>query len=352
MVHSITTRKNPFTERGRITDPQRFIGRWRELSIVFDRLADNRPVLISGPPGIGKSSLLTHVAQSGAVNLEDPTLRAFYADLSVLPGAESCYELIVRALGSRGQTPAALEVALLETDGPVLLCLDGAEEAIAAGWGERLLESLARMARRSRAVSTPTAALPYAGEPILFLAAAVRSPLPTLSEPFATVTLGAMSTTEARLFVDTYLDDTGLQFTSQEVRDLNALSAGHPAYFQRAAFHLFNAKTQPDYDWRALYLEEAREQPVPGAPLPPGVFESDAARAPESVFHDPGGAGGQAPRTSVPQLEEQGSLVAALLLLVAAFLALQLTGSWLVAGMVVIVGIALIVFIERRGGKT
>ena len=49
---------NPFIERGRITDPGRFAGRWSELSLIFERLEASRPVLISGPPGIGKSSLL------------------------------------------------------------------------------------------------------------------------------------------------------------------------------------------------------------------------------------------------------------------------------------------------------
>src|SRR6266542_7149639 len=81
---------NPFTERGRITIPEHFAGRWSELSLIFERLEAGRPVLISGGPAIGKSSLLTHIVQSAAVNLEIPELRAYYLDLR---GAESAAQI-------------------------------------------------------------------------------------------------------------------------------------------------------------------------------------------------------------------------------------------------------------------
>src|SRR6266508_2248314 len=105
------TLTNPFTQRGRITDPERFAGRWAELSLIFERLEAARPVLIAGPAGIGKSSLLTHVVQSAAVNLEVPELRSFYLDLLGAESAAEVYHTVVEALGQRGDTPAALEVA-------------------------------------------------------------------------------------------------------------------------------------------------------------------------------------------------------------------------------------------------
>ena len=138
----MTTAPNPFTQRERITDPQRFVGRWQELSIIFERLETRRPVLIAGPPGIGKSSLLTHIAQSAAITMERPDMESLYVDLSVLPNASACYRLIVGALGSQGDTPAAFELALVEYSGPVLLCLDRAERAIAAGWGRGIVGSI------------------------------------------------------------------------------------------------------------------------------------------------------------------------------------------------------------------
>src|SRR5262245_35386950 len=251
------TLMNPFTQRGRITDVERFAGRWAELSLIFERLEAGRPVLISGPPGIGKSSLLTHIVQSAAINMEQPELRAFYLDLMDATGADEVYRTVVEALDGRGDTLAALEVALLDIGEPVLLCLDNAQAPLAAGWGEVLLEALARVAR---------------GGSLLLVVAVEGSP-PLLSERFAVVRLGALAPAEVRLLIGAYLDDAGTSFTPAELREIADLSAGHPAYVQRAAYHLFQSKLEPGLDWRAAYLAEARERPVPGAPLPPAVFE-------------------------------------------------------------------------------
>src|SRR3954451_20361960 len=95
---------NPFTERGRITDAAHFAGRWSELSLIFERLEAGRPVLISGPAGVGKSSLITHVVQSAAVNLELPELRAYYLDMRDAESATEIYDTVAKALGQRGDT--------------------------------------------------------------------------------------------------------------------------------------------------------------------------------------------------------------------------------------------------------
>src|SRR5262245_12854060 len=102
MGYGLRTLMNPFTQRGRITDPQRFAGRWAELSLIFERLEVGKPVLVAGAPGIGKSSLLTHIVQSAAVNLELPELRAFYLDLASAESAAQIYRAIAEALGERG----------------------------------------------------------------------------------------------------------------------------------------------------------------------------------------------------------------------------------------------------------
>ncbi len=149
------TLANPFTERGRITDPAHFAGRWSELSLIFERLEAGRPVLISGMAGIGKSSLLTHVVQSATVNLELPELRAYYLDMHGAAEADEIYRVVAQALGQRGETLSALEVALVGAGDPVLLCLDNAEESLAAGWGEGMLEALARVARGSSLACWP-----------------------------------------------------------------------------------------------------------------------------------------------------------------------------------------------------
>lgn len=297
---------NPFTQRQRITRPERFVGRWRELSVIFDRLEAGRPVLIGGVAGIGISSLLTHLVQAAAVNLERPDLVALYADLAVLEDETALYELVNRALGRRGDSLATLELTITQWSGPVLLCLDGVQAAVAAGWGGPLLENLARVVRRSVALPAAVPPLPatsssvdlkrkpgvggsFALEPGLLLVAGCRGVPPVLSEPFATLVLGAFSQSEVRLLTESYLDYTGVQFSADDLRDLAALTLGHPAYLQRAAYHLYIRRSGNSADdWEAAYLAEAAERPIPGAPLPPAIFEGDrTASLSASVFNSP-----------------------------------------------------------------
>jgi hypothetical protein len=249
--------ENPFTSRGRITDPSRFVGRWSELSLIFERLEAGRPVLVAGSPGIGKSSLLTHATQSAAINLELDDLRAYYLDIAAAESVAEVYQTVAEALGQPGDTLAALELALVAAGGPVLLCLDNADAPVAAGWGAGLLEALARVARGAE----------------LFLVVAFTGEPPPLSEPFATLRLGALAPTEVRLLVESYLEGTGISFTPNEIRQLGELSGAHPAYVQRAAFHLFQSKVDPEVNWPEAYLIEVRVRPIAGAPLPPAVFQ-------------------------------------------------------------------------------
>ncbi|HEX9369668.1 MAG TPA: ATP-binding protein [Roseiflexaceae bacterium] len=327
------TLTNPFTERGRITHPERFAGRWAELSLIFERLEAGRPVLIAGPPGIGKSSLLTHVTQSAAVNLELPELRAFYLNLAGGGSAAAVYQTVATALGQPGDTLAALELAVIAAGEPVLLCLDDAQVAIAAGWGAGLLESLARIVRGGS----------------LLLVVAVEGAAPLLSERFAAISLGALAPTEVRLLVDAYLDGAGVSFTPAELRDIAVLSYAHPAYVQRAAFHLFQSKLDPSLDWRAAYLAEARARPIPGAPLPTAVFEGQGKGwLAQSAYGEEQYAGATKSPQQIPLPETPTALIFGIPLL-GALLLLALTGSLPLALVVAIVGSVGVALWLRRG---
>lgn len=328
---------NPFTERSRITDPARFTGRWREVGMVFDRLEQRRPVLLSGPPGSGKSSLLTHVAQSAAAVMELPKLTSFYLDLSGAPDEAFVYHVLLRELGSRGNTASQLEVALGGVGRTVLICLDEVQVAVAAGWGVALLERLARLARRSTPVY-PGGVGELALGDLDLLVLAVGEPPPALDEPFMQIRLGALSPSEVRLLAEAYLYESGVTFNSEELRALGLLSAGHPAYLQRAAYHLFRSRFEPDYNWREAYLDEAREQPIAGAPLPPEVFQGEEMRMRNEARY--GELAQQAEQAAAQGLElsGQGGLVAAVLPLIAALVALQISGNWLLASAILIGG--------------
>lgn len=340
---------NPFTERGRITNPAKFTGRWREVSLIFDQIDRRRPVLIGGGPGIGRSSLLTHIAQSAGAVLEIPDLIALSLDLAVLDDAATAYRLIARELGVRGTSLADVETGLKRTPHTVLIALDNTQAAIAAGWGEALLEQLARLARRSAPSYAGGIGAGLADSYDLILVATHRGPPPALSEPFATVGLGALAAPEARLLVEAYLEGTGVEFSPTTIYELARLSAGHPAYLQRAAYHRFIAAQDPNYDWKAHYFAEAREQPIPGAPLPPEAFAGDGTGGiGDSVYGELEGVAQRRSATLPPAAGLAGLLLALIPLLIG-LITLQFTGNWLFALLVLIVGYGAGGLLSRRG---
>lgn len=329
---------NPFTERGRISNPAKFTGRWREVSLIFDQIERRRPVLIGGGPGIGRSSLLTHIAQSAGAVLEIPDLIALSLDLGVLDDAATAYRLIARELGVRGTSLSDVETGLKRTPHTVLIALDNAQAAVASGWGEALLEQLARLARRSTPGYAGGIGAGLVDTYDLILVATHTGTPPALSEPFATVGLGAMAAAEVRLLVEAYLEGTDVEFSPAAIYELARVSAGHPAYVQRAAYHRFIAAHDPSYDWKAHYFAEAREQPVPGAPLPPEAFAGDGTGGiGESVY---GELEGVDPRPAPPLPPAAGiaGLFMALIPLLFGLVILQFTGNWLLAALALIVG--------------
>jgi hypothetical protein len=340
---------SPFTERGRITDPRRFIGRWRELSIIFEKLEARRPVLIAGPVGVGKSSLLTHIAQSAATNLERFDLESLFVDLAALPDAASCYRLVVEALGDRGDTPAALEVALIQHEGPVLLCLDNVEGAIAAGWGDALLGSLARTARRSSAAAgAGYAAVAAPGGSDLLLVAAASGPAPALSERFAVVTLGAFAESEVGLLVDAYLDESDVRFSPAELRELAQLSGGQPLALQLAADALFRSKAGEALDWREAAREAVRALPAAGAALAPTRFEGEKGETSLDDDLDTPAARPQGPPQEVRRIEVVNILATTIPVILALVVFRLSEGNWIVSALVLLVTTALATWLQRR----
>jgi uncharacterized protein len=71
---------NPFTNRGVITTPADFFGRKQQISEILTRLRTMQSSSVVGERRIGKSSLLYHLAQTGAQRLEDSNYRFHYID--------------------------------------------------------------------------------------------------------------------------------------------------------------------------------------------------------------------------------------------------------------------------------
>jgi hypothetical protein len=338
---------NPFTERGRISNPAKFTGRWREVSLIFDQLERRRPVLISGGPGIGRSSLLTHIAQSAGAVLEIPELIALSLDLALLDDAATVYRLIAREFGIAGSQLTAVQRGLERAPHTVLLVLDNAQDALAAGWGADLLEGLARLARRSLPRTSGIGS--GLGESIdLLLVVTHRGAAPALSEPFTVVGLGALAPAEVRLLLEAYLEGTAVEFAPATIHELARVSVSHPAYLQRAAYHCFLAAHDPSYDWRAHYWAEVQTQPIPGAPLPPEAFVGDGRSNTDASSY--GELGAATPERSAPFPPAAGiaALGYALGPLLLGLIALQVSGQWWVALFVLLICYGVVALIARR----
>ncbi|MCP4416031.1 MAG: ATP-binding protein [Chloroflexi bacterium] len=76
---------SPFSDRGMITDPNRFFGRAAETQKIFNALAGPKPQCVSiiGERRIGRSSLLQHILRSYPQHLPQPDRYRFaYLDLA------------------------------------------------------------------------------------------------------------------------------------------------------------------------------------------------------------------------------------------------------------------------------
>src|SRR6185503_7658642 len=72
---------NPFCNRGVITDPDDFFGRENQIAEIITRLATMQSTSVVGERRIGKSSLLSHLCQTGATRLKNESYRFCYVDL-------------------------------------------------------------------------------------------------------------------------------------------------------------------------------------------------------------------------------------------------------------------------------
>jgi predicted ATPase/class 3 adenylate cyclase len=143
--------------------PQRmtsFLGRDRELEELRGLLAANRLVTLTGPGGIGKSSLAVELARALSETVADG---AWFVALDAIPDASLVPATIARAFGlfDSPDRPASEGLARYLADRSALLVIDNFEHVIAAA-GE--IAAILRASPGSRIVVTSRAPLRIAGE--------------------------------------------------------------------------------------------------------------------------------------------------------------------------------------------
>jgi hypothetical protein len=223
---------NPFCDRGRINDPDRFFDRRRILRELRQMLAAGKNVSLVGDRQIGKSSLLYHLYQTGAEWVSEKTV--LYLDLQqVLDEKDFCDE-VLEGLGEEPGDPRALKRVLRRQ--PLVLLLDEVEKLNRPEFAQNLHDLLRALAQGDNLTLAVASYRPLVE---VFPPSAPTSPLYSI---FIAKRLGPFIPAEARDFLSRRLEGTGVVFTTTEISQLIEMSEGHPARLQRRACTLFDQK--------------------------------------------------------------------------------------------------------------
>ena len=233
---------NPFTHTLAISDPARFIGREAELRRLVTMLSGGS-VALQGEPKIGKSSLLWRLKTTWQGTVIGPL------DCQELDDQADFYGCLAEALGAGGTEWPAIRRALKART--CLLLLDELDCWPSLGLTYDDLQQFRGVCNN---------------HPGLKIVAVSRKPLKAVfpypgygSEAYNFLvpwTLESMPETEARqLLAHPWVPDVPC-FDPGTLNELLRLTAGHPFKLQRAAFHRYEALTDPTYDWEAAYRQD------------------------------------------------------------------------------------------------
>jgi hypothetical protein len=307
-------RLNPFTWE-RPVPPERFTGREKEARIVLERLTnpDNRGgSAVSGPQGVGKSSLLSYVASkeaADALELKLDTLHFVKIDgCSVAQSGEAGFwhhvlnrlaKILPGKLGTgakglverRKYTPLDLEmffdevakanrlvVLLLDNFGAIVESLDPRDPALLYN-----LRKLLNLPQRGLALVTASV------KPTADLLRRLAWSGSSFDNLFAHVQLKAFTQDKVGQLIDRHLEGFSIAFNDQDRHFIYKRAQGHPQRTQHACYLLFERYVekksgprmtrrkvtldQADYEWAAKQLDRAETQSseddmVSTAPLP------------------------------------------------------------------------------------
>ncbi|WP_237371275.1 ATP-binding protein [Rhizobium sp. SL42] len=179
----------PFTRMSRDTDPLRVIGRDDSIEIILSQLDKGRLVTVTGPGGIGKSTVARAVAARSSGLFE-----IVVVELSEIVSGDLVPTVVASALGVKSRTDDILDsiCSTLEAT-PTMVVLDGCEHLIEDA--TKFVETVLQRTRSVRFLATSREPLRASGERVHRL-------LP-LDTPAANVTAEeALSFPAVQLFVE------------------------------------------------------------------------------------------------------------------------------------------------------
>ena len=235
---------NPFGAMLPILEPPRFIGRADELT-KLRKLLHCGWVALMGAPKVGKTSLLhqlTHTSP-GYGEILGPI------DLKGIEDIEDLYEHLANALGLARAGWRPIREALRTRK--LLLILDEIDCGPDRGLDNEHLGRLRSVVSHNPSFRVVTASRRPVKE--VFPDIGTGSPEYNYLQP---LWLGELTEQEARLLLAHPWAPRARRFDEDTVMELLELARRHPFLLQRAAYHRYEAMSDPSFDWRAAWQRD------------------------------------------------------------------------------------------------
>ena len=256
---------NPFTYGNPISDPQRFIGRKREVEQIFGRLrnAEFESSSLVGDHRIGKTSLLKYLANPEvreAHGFKSGRHSFVYVDLQVVPQAmdpdrlwrrllmlmrqqcadQGVKESVADVLRRGELDPFELDELFQKVDDSgqhVVFLLDEFERVTAnPNFGPDFFFGM-----RSLAIQHKVALVTSSRRELVEVCSSPEVRSSPFFNIFANIRLRMFSQTECELLIKGALAQTDVVFTGPELDSVVALAGLHPYFLQVACHKLFDA---------------------------------------------------------------------------------------------------------------
>ena len=283
--------QDPFTYGNPISDPERFVGRRREVEQIFMRLRNPEfeSSSIVGERRSGKTSLLNYIAHPDAIRqygLDPETYLFVYLDLEMITSTSTptrLYQYMLRRIASKVQNEALKKeirnVSLyenidtydlaelldsMEDEGLHIVLLIDEFENVGdnANFGPDFYYGL-----RSLAIHHDLALITSTRVALVEIARSDAMRSSPFFNIFATINLRAFPQEDIQEIVKSYLEDTSISFDEAGVEHVLTLSDRVPFFVQMALHFLFEAHQQGVEESRRLSYVEERLQEVAAAHL-------------------------------------------------------------------------------------
>ena len=226
---------NPFGDRGKITNPEKFFGREFLLQEIFTELKKGGSISLVGESQVGKSSIISQICQQGIEKLSLAQDNFVYLDMQLIGSDEEFFEELCYELNIEPSRRRRLTRQLQGKQ--YILCLDQ-------------IEKLKDESNFTKDARTELRGLADGADMPLTLVIASRSPLNQLfpessdqTSPLYNLcrrmTIDSFDLNTTKRFIQSRLRGTGIQFSEEQIQQLWEISRGNPGKLQAEAQNLY-----------------------------------------------------------------------------------------------------------------